>query len=63
MDGKPVALAHRQHQSLTLLASASTRAWLCPAWRMSLFFFGAVQRASGPWGRWEAQACLAGPHR
>lgn len=44
---------------LALLASA--KGWVCPAWPMSLSFFRAVRRAAGPWGRWEAPACLAGP--
>lgn len=43
---------------LTLLAS--TRAWVCPT-LADQPILGAVGRAAGPWGRWEALACLAGP--
>lgn len=43
---------------LTLLAS--TRAWVCPT-LADQPILGAVGRAAGPWGRWEALACPAGP--
>lgn len=37
---------------LSLLASS--RGWVCPNRQMSLgLLAGAVQRAAGPWGRWE----------
>lgn len=49
---------------LSLLASS--RGWVCPSLQMSLgLLAGAVQRAAGPWGRWEVDLVhlitLSGP--
>lgn len=55
MDGRPVAPAGRQHQP-SLPAGRQQRVGVprSVARQMSLgLLAGAVQRAAGPWGRWE----------